>query len=237
MVSTFLILAVVSFALAQAWSLLRCGHCEIRDLEDWQQKRHALNVQIFRVLLDPEEERYLRRSLPEKQFQIFQRRRIRLTLGMLRLAEENAGMLIRVGQLARLKRDATLTRKAAFTQRPDTLAKSPRSAKFRWVSQRTVIGDGANRIEIYPIRNASGERMLMLYFPEYRLLYSSDLVQPLGDGSFFWPEYLQELSDAVRREHLSVDRFFGMHAVVTPWSAVAQYLAKVTNSSGVQDKC
>jgi hypothetical protein len=121
-----------------------------------------------------------------------------------------------------------------FTQRPDTLAKTSKLPKFRWISQKTMIGDGPNRIEIYPIRNASGARMLMLYLPEFKLLYSSDLVQPLGDGSFFWPEYLRELSDAVAREHLSVDRFFGMHATVTPWNAITQYLAKVTSSSEAQ---
>ena len=104
---------------------------------------------------------------------------------------------------------------APFTQHPDTLAKASKPAKFHWVSQKTTIGAGPNRIEIYPIRNASGARMLMLYLPEFHLLYSSDLVQPLGDGSFFWPEYLRELSDAVQREHLSVDRFFGMHATVS----------------------
>jgi hypothetical protein len=123
---------------------------------------------------------------------------------------------------------------AHFTQHPDALAKTSRAGKFHWVSQKTTLGDGPNRIEIYPIRNASGARMLMLYLPEFHLLYSSDLVQPLGDGSFFWPEYLRELSDAVQREHLSVDRFFGMHATVTPWNAIVQYLAKVTDASAVQ---
>jgi hypothetical protein len=123
---------------------------------------------------------------------------------------------------------------APFTQHPDTLAKASKPAKFHWVSQKTTIGAGPNRIEIYPIRNASGARMLMLYLPEFHLLYSSDLVQPLGDGSFFWPEYLRELSDAVQREHLSVDRFFGMHATVTPWTAIVQYLAKVTDASDLQ---
>jgi hypothetical protein len=123
---------------------------------------------------------------------------------------------------------------APFTQRPDSLAKVSQPSKFHWVSQKTTIGAGPNRIEIYPIRNASGSRMLMLYLPEFKLLYSSDLVQPLGDGSFFWPEYLRELSDAVQREHLSVDRFFGMHAIVTPWNAITQYLAKVTNASDAQ---
>jgi len=112
MVSTLLILAVASSALILAWSLLRSGQLEIRDAQDWDQKKHDVDVQIVCALLDHDEERYLRRCLSEKQFQIFQRKRIRLTLCMLRLVEQNAGTLIRLGHLARLKRDPSLTRKA-----------------------------------------------------------------------------------------------------------------------------
>jgi hypothetical protein len=107
---------------------------------------------------------------------------------------------------------------APFTLSPDTLAKSPKASKFHWVSAKTVIGTGANRLEIYPIRNASGERFLMVYLPQHKLLYVSDLAQPAGSGSFFMPEYLKELSEAASREHLAVDKFFAMHMPLTPWS-------------------
>lgn len=112
MVSTLLILVAVSSALALVWSLLRSGHTEIRSGRDWEEKKHEIDVQIFRALLDRNEERYLRSSLPHHQFQDFQRKRIRLALNMLRLVEENAGMLIRLGQLARMKGDPALTQKA-----------------------------------------------------------------------------------------------------------------------------
>ena len=112
MVSTVLILTVAASALALAWSLLRGGHLEIRNEQDWEQQKHVVDVQIFRALLDYNEARYLRSSLSERQFRNFQRKRIQLTLGMLRLVEENAGMLIRLGQFARLKRDPALSEKA-----------------------------------------------------------------------------------------------------------------------------
>lgn len=54
------------------------------------------------------------------------------------------------------------------------------------------------------MRTESGERMMMIYVPEHKLLYGSDLVQQRRDGSFFMPEYLSELIDAVRREDLSL---------------------------------
>ena len=76
---------------------------------------------------------------------------------------------------------------APFTQHPDTLAKASKPAKFHWVSQKTTIGAGPNRIEIYPIRNASGARMLMLYLPEFHLLYSSDLVNRSETDHFSGP--------------------------------------------------
>lgn len=123
---------------------------------------------------------------------------------------------------------AILTRhlNAPFTQTPDTLAKSPKLAKITWVSQKTVIGSGPNRLEIYPMRNASGERMLMVHFPEYKLLYTSDLLQPgQDDRPFFFMEYVREAADAAAREHLTPEKFFGMHMHLNPWSMVTKALA------------
>lgn len=112
MASTLLILAVASSALILVWSLLHSGHPEIHSSQDWDEKRHDIDVQIFRALVDRDEERYLRNSLSRNQFEAFQRRRIRLALRMLRLVEDNAGMLMRLGQLARMKGDPALTQKA-----------------------------------------------------------------------------------------------------------------------------
>ncbi len=116
---------------------------------------------------------------------------------------------------------------APYTQAPDTLAKSPKPAKFNWISQKTLIGTGPNRLEVYPIRNASGERMLMVYFPEHKLLYTSDLLQPGQEGPFFLMEYVREVADAAAREHLTPEKFFGMHMPLTPWSEVTKALAAV----------
>jgi hypothetical protein len=114
---------------------------------------------------------------------------------------------------------------APFTQAPDTLEKSPKPASFHWVSAKTVVGAGPNRLELYPMRNASGERMMMVYFPEHKLLYTSDLVQPGQNGPFFMMEYVREASDAAKRENLTVDRFFGMHMPMSPWTAVENALS------------
>lgn len=104
---------------------------------------------------------------------------------------------------------------------PDALERAPRKKpRFQIVSSKTIIGAGPNRIELYPIRSETGERMMMVYFPEHKLLYGSDLVQQRPDGSFFMPEYLSELIDAVRREKLTISGVFAMHVSVKPWSEI-----------------
>jgi len=112
MLSTLIVLTAALSVLALAWSLLRRAHPEIRNGGDWEERKHEIDVQIFRALLDRDEESYLRSSLSRHQFQEFRRKRIRLALRMLGLVEENADMLMKLGQLARLKGDPVLTEKA-----------------------------------------------------------------------------------------------------------------------------
>ena len=112
MVSTVLILGVSVFAFVLAWSLLRSTRSDIRDASDWERKKHDISVQIFRALLDRGEDHYLRCALSPVQFRFYRRKRIYITLRMLRLVEENAAMLIRLAHLAKLKRDPKLTAKA-----------------------------------------------------------------------------------------------------------------------------
>lgn len=111
MVSTLLILAVALLTLVFAYGLLRSGHPEIHNGRDWDEKRHEIDVQIFRILLDRNEELQLRSFLSQGQFAAFQRRRIHLALRMLRLVDENAGMLMELGRLVKMKRDPALTLK------------------------------------------------------------------------------------------------------------------------------
>lgn len=118
-----------------------------------------------------------------------------------------------------------------YTQIPDALAKKPMRAKVKYVSAKTTLGTGANRLEIYPIRSESGERMLMVYFPEHHLLYGSDLIQPGQTGGFFMPQYLTELNDATKREGLNVNAVFAMHAPLTEWAKVTEAITKAWQPS------
>ncbi len=120
---------------------------------------------------------------------------------------------------------------AKYTSRPDAQERAPRRPEFHLVQGRTVVGSGANRIEIYPIHGETSERQMMVYFPEHHLLYGSDPFQVNQDGSFFYPQTVTELMDAVAREHLTVDRFFMMHIGPTPWAD----LGKAVAASEAQD--
>lgn len=116
---------------------------------------------------------------------------------------------------------------------PDALARAPRrKPKFQIVSDKTVLGTGPNRMELYPIRGESGERMMMIYFPEHKLLYGSDLVQRRADGSFFMPAYLLELMDAVEREELTISGVFAMHLGVVPWQEMVGKAKAVGGEEG-----
>ncbi|MEW6126960.1 MAG: hypothetical protein AB1757_07970 [Acidobacteriota bacterium] len=108
---------------------------------------------------------------------------------------------------------------------PDALTRAPKKPRFAMVSKKTVIGEGKNRIELYPIRTEAGERMMMAYFPEHRMLYASDLIQ-FGGGNFFMPQYLAEVMDAVNREHLTVDKVFAMHLTLMDWKKITDAVEK-----------
>src|SRR2546423_5013213 len=111
MVSTLITLAVASLALVLAYGLLRRAHTGVRDDRDWEQRKHAIDVHIFRVILDRNEENQLRRFLPPHQFAKFQSKRIHLALRMLRLVDDNAGMAMELGRLAKMKGDLALAAK------------------------------------------------------------------------------------------------------------------------------
>ncbi|HVI78882.1 MAG TPA: hypothetical protein VM715_12120 [Candidatus Acidoferrum sp.] len=111
MVSTLLTLAVASLALVLVYALLRRAHTGVRDNRDWEQRKHAVDVAVFRVILDRNDENQLRRFLAPNQFAKFQRRRIHLAVRMLRLVDENAGMAMELARLAKMKSDSALAAK------------------------------------------------------------------------------------------------------------------------------
>lgn len=110
------------------------------------------------------------------------------------------------------------TLNASYASHPDALQHAPRRQDLHFISRKTLIGAGPNRIELYPLRGETSERQMMAYLPGQRLLYGSDPFQRNGDGEYSDDQAVSELLDAVTREHLDVDRFFMMHVGPTPFS-------------------
>jgi hypothetical protein len=112
MVSTITILLASVLSLYLVWTIFRPGLPQIKSLEDWEAKNHAVDPELFRVLLDPAEESYLRQSLPPDEFRLFQRKRISLALRWLNLVAENAAMLMKLGHLAKASANPRLAKEA-----------------------------------------------------------------------------------------------------------------------------
>jgi len=114
--------------------------------------------------------------------------------------------------------------KAPHTLNPDQLQQLPRRPQYRLIHAKTILGTGANRVEIYPIRGETSERQMMVYLPAHHLLYGSDAFQTQGN-SYFFPQEITELMSAVNRERLPVDQFFMMHIGLRPWSELGDAVA------------
>lgn len=113
---------------------------------------------------------------------------------------------------------------------PDSLEHDRKQIRLHLVSGKTTIGTGANRLELYPVRSSTTSLMLMVYMPQYQLLYSSDMAQPLGpNGSFLFPQYLSDLRREVTRDGLDVQTLIGMHMSPTPWSTLESTLKAIEN--------
>jgi hypothetical protein len=112
MVSTLTILFAAGLCLLLVWAVLRSGLPQIQSLDEWEAQKHEVDLDAFRLLLDPAEEQYLRASLPEPEFRAFQKRRLQLALGYLDLVGKNAIMLIKLGQLAKVGANPGLAREA-----------------------------------------------------------------------------------------------------------------------------
>lgn len=107
---------------------------------------------------------------------------------------------------------------------PDALATTDRSPEILPVDGPRTIGEGPNRVELYPVRGEGGERMMTAWLPDRRILYASDLLQIQPDGTAFWPEYLMELVAVVERHGLEPETVFAMHTPPVPWSRVVELL-------------
>ncbi len=123
---------------------------------------------------------------------------------------------------------------ANYRTNPDSLALLGKKSKVKLIpiSEKYTLKGIKNSLEIYPFNTETGERMMMVYLPEAKLLYASDLIQRNPDGTFFIGQYSSEVVEAVSREKLDVKQVFAMHSGLNNWIEITDAVKKMLNIKG-----
>ena len=124
---------------------------------------------------------------------------------------------------------------APFTLEPDALARSPRPVRVELVEGgHRVLADATRRVELYdvgPIPHA--EEMLVVYLPGERILFQSDLFNPLTPGGpepigYDDPWHGVDVEDTerllafIREKELEVERIVGSHGRLARMAELAE---------------
>lgn len=111
-----------------------------------------------------------------------------------------------------------------FKANPDTQYSVHKRPNYFFVDEKVTIQDKKFPVSIFPINGTAGGKMLMIYNDKSKWLYTADLIQKLPTGSFFMPQYLTEVLDAINRNGLKVKNASAMHKLYFEWSEVIDYL-------------
>jgi hypothetical protein len=107
---TFIIFALAAFLLLMIAILGRKRSVHLSGLEDLLSRTRSVDVEAFRNLVDPEEERYLRRQLSGREFRALHRERMMAATEYVRAASFNAALLMRLGEATRHHADPEIAR-------------------------------------------------------------------------------------------------------------------------------
>lgn len=106
---------------------------------------------------------------------------------------------------------------------PDALELNKMKPIYRFIDDKLDI----KNISLYPINGNAGSKMLMVYKHDAKWLYAADLIQKLPDNSFFMPQYLTEVENAVKSNKLEVQKVSAMHLRITKWIDIKKYLNSI----------
>jgi hypothetical protein len=101
MITTVIIGCTIAALLFLLWRLTKDSTAGTDPLRTWQAEGHKVNVDAFRLLVDPDEAVFLWKSVPAPAFRRLQRKRIVLALQSVQRMAGNAALLTRVAALAR----------------------------------------------------------------------------------------------------------------------------------------
>jgi glyoxylase-like metal-dependent hydrolase (beta-lactamase superfamily II) len=108
--------------------------------------------------------------------------------------------------------------KRPHTVVPDALAKSPKAAMIKGISQDATLSDATMTVQLLPYSGPHSETMLVAYFARKRLLVEADVYNPGGQAFMFAKPFFDE----VQKRKLRVDRIVPLHAKVAPYAQFAK---------------
>jgi hypothetical protein len=109
MIEAIIIGCTIAVLLVLLWRLTRVATSRADPLQVWAVRGHKVNVDAFRLLIDPNEAAYLSKSVPKVEFRRLQRLRVALALRCVRTMAGNAALLTRVATLARQANNSEIT--------------------------------------------------------------------------------------------------------------------------------
>lgn len=107
-----LVFALCLLAVSVVFATARGRAAAIRTIQELPQRTQPVDLGAFRNLMSVRDERFLRQSLPPREFRRVQRLRLRAAREYVMRVRQNAAVLIRLGEAARHSSDQAVARAA-----------------------------------------------------------------------------------------------------------------------------
>jgi hypothetical protein len=108
MITTSVLVGTGLLALLFLIRLAKGRSSTINSLDDLTERLRPVDVEAFRNLVDPDEEEFLRTSLPPTEFRAIHRERLHAAVDYISCAAQNAAVLLRLGEAARQSPDPAI---------------------------------------------------------------------------------------------------------------------------------
>jgi glyoxylase-like metal-dependent hydrolase (beta-lactamase superfamily II) len=134
------------------------------------------------------------------------------TGGLPVLVEEGATIITQKNNVEFLEKSLNTPR----TLLDDTLAKTPKKAKFEAVEEKKVYSDGTRTVEfyhVYPAPHSNG--LLIAYIPKEKVLFQGDFTVTPGQPA---NDHVKALVPVLEKLNLDFDRYINVHASAAPQS-------------------
>jgi glyoxylase-like metal-dependent hydrolase (beta-lactamase superfamily II) len=123
--------------------------------------------------------------------------------------------------------------KVKTTLAPDRLAKTPKAAAYLPVTDKYILTDGTQKIELYAMKNDNhNEGMLIAYIPAGKILVEADEWNPPAVGApapATPPAASVNLYDNVQRLKLDVSKIAPIHGRLVSMADFLKFLGKAKN--------